>query len=316
MELKSWQWKQKCHGTISLCMIMKNEERWLARCLESVQGLADEIIIVDTGSTDRSVEIAKKYGAIVLYDKWQDDFARPRNIGIARATKEWILVMDPDETIAKRDHQKVRMLTNSGGVVTWQMDTRNYTNNRLMQGFMPNSGQYEEGKGWPGYTPSCKGRFFKHGLGFKFVGRWHEMVDYSVDRRKYKGAKTPIPIHHYAGEINQKSMEDRKAFYLRLGEMKVKDNPKDIQAWWELGIAEGISGYFARSARSFIKSMETGYYTSSRMFQLASVLKHSGQPKTSNFAFEKAICKLYPNLTHYEDKLKNLSALFPHLAKK
>ncbi len=68
MLLKSWLWRPACHGTISICMIMKNEERLLSRCLESVRGLADEIIIVDTGSVDRSVEIAKSYGARVLRD--------------------------------------------------------------------------------------------------------------------------------------------------------------------------------------------------------------------------------------------------------
>jgi len=295
---------------------MRNEERWLARCLDSVMGLVDEIIIVDTGSTDNSVAIAERYGAVVLHDKWQDDFARPRNIGLKRATKNWILIMDPDEVLARKDHQRVREMTNARGIVAFQMDTRNYTQNRYMQGFHPNRGDYDEGKGWPGYCPSLKGRFFKNGLGFHFRGRWHELVDYSVDPKKHKVAKAGVPIHHYAGEINQESMRVRQEFYLKMGELKVKDNPDDGQAWWELGVAEGICGYPHRAAKSIMKSMEKGFYTADRMFQLVNALKKCKRDKEAALAFEKAICKIYPSLTHCEARLKKLDALIPHLDKK
>ncbi|MCK4248269.1 MAG: glycosyltransferase, partial [Candidatus Omnitrophica bacterium] len=76
-------WQKKLGDTISLCMIMRNEEKHLARCLKSVKGLVDEIIICDTGSTDKSIQIARAHGARVFQDPWQDDFARPRNIAIA-----------------------------------------------------------------------------------------------------------------------------------------------------------------------------------------------------------------------------------------
>ena len=64
---------------ISLCMIVKNEEDVLARCLESVRGIADEIIVVDTGSTDKTVEIARQFTNQVYYFEWRDDFSAARN---------------------------------------------------------------------------------------------------------------------------------------------------------------------------------------------------------------------------------------------
>ena len=72
---------------ISLCMIVKNEERFLAECLDSIKDVVDEINIVDTGSTDRTVEIARSYGANIIFREWRNDFAWARNEALAMATK-------------------------------------------------------------------------------------------------------------------------------------------------------------------------------------------------------------------------------------
>src|SRR5680860_285424 len=91
--------KERTPQRISLCMIMRDEEEHLARCLASVQGVVDEIVIVDTGSVDRSIEIAESFGARVLHEEWHGDFATPRNTGIDAATGDWILVLDADEEL-------------------------------------------------------------------------------------------------------------------------------------------------------------------------------------------------------------------------
>ena len=84
---------------ITICLIVKNEESMLAQCLQSVI-YADEIIIVDTGSTDNTVEIAKKYTDKVFTDyKWNDDFAEARNYALSKATSEWVLSIDADEVL-------------------------------------------------------------------------------------------------------------------------------------------------------------------------------------------------------------------------
>jgi tetratricopeptide (TPR) repeat protein len=84
---------------ISLCTIVRDEEALLPRCLASVREVVDEIIVVDTGSTDRTIEIAQQFGAVVYPYPWQDDFAAARNESLRHAQGDWILVLDADETL-------------------------------------------------------------------------------------------------------------------------------------------------------------------------------------------------------------------------
>src|SRR5436190_22371274 len=93
---------------LSLCMIVKNESKHLANCLESVDGVVDEIIIVDTGSTDNTIEIAEKYGAKVFHYKWHDDFGAARNEALKYASGDWVLVLDADEVLSDESKDKIR----------------------------------------------------------------------------------------------------------------------------------------------------------------------------------------------------------------
>ncbi|MBO4980992.1 MAG: glycosyltransferase family 2 protein [Lachnospiraceae bacterium] len=96
--------------TISLCMIVKNEEKILARCLDCVKDLVDEIIIVDTGSTDRTKEIAGAYTE-KLYDfRWVDDFSAARNFAFSKATMEYIYTADADEVISPENRERFQVL--------------------------------------------------------------------------------------------------------------------------------------------------------------------------------------------------------------
>ncbi len=96
--------------TISLCMIVKNEERNLRRCLESLEGLMDEIIIVDTGSTDQTVEIAKEYTDQIYHYVWEDDFSKARNYCISKATKDYIYIADADEVLDEENRGRFKLL--------------------------------------------------------------------------------------------------------------------------------------------------------------------------------------------------------------
>lgn len=99
--------------TLSLCMIVKNEENNLARCLDSASGLADEIIIVDTGSCDGTVEAAKQYTDKVYHFDWIDDFSKARNFSFSKAASDYCMWLDADDVILKDDFEKIKNLKNS-----------------------------------------------------------------------------------------------------------------------------------------------------------------------------------------------------------
>lgn len=96
--------------TISLCMIVKNEEKILARCLDSIADLMDEIIIVDTGSTDATKEIAARYTDKIYNFTWIDDFSAARNFAFSKATQEYIYSADADEVVSEENRQRFRQL--------------------------------------------------------------------------------------------------------------------------------------------------------------------------------------------------------------
>lgn len=91
---------------ISLCMIVKNEEKVLARCLDSIVDLMDEIIIVDTGSTDQTKKIARQYTDQVYDFEWVQDFSAARNFAFSKATKEYIYTADADEVLDEENHRR------------------------------------------------------------------------------------------------------------------------------------------------------------------------------------------------------------------
>jgi glycosyltransferase involved in cell wall biosynthesis len=97
--------------TLSLCMIVKDEEAMIGRCLEAARKAVDEIVVVDTGSTDRTVEIAQELGARVLHHEWDGDFAAARNVSFEAATGDWIMYLDADEVLVDEDAERLRALT-------------------------------------------------------------------------------------------------------------------------------------------------------------------------------------------------------------
>lgn len=96
--------------TISLCMIVKNEEDVLKRCVDSVKDIVDEIIIVDTGSTDKTREIAESLTDKVYDFEWIDDFSAARNFAYSKATMEYILILDADDVVLEEDREKFKKL--------------------------------------------------------------------------------------------------------------------------------------------------------------------------------------------------------------
>lgn len=97
-------------ASVSLCMIVKDEEKVLARCLESVAGFADEIIIVDTGSTDRTKEIAAGFTEQLFSFPWQEDFAAARNFAFSKGRGDYLFWLDADDVIPEKEMEKLQAL--------------------------------------------------------------------------------------------------------------------------------------------------------------------------------------------------------------
>lgn len=148
--------------TISLCMIVKNEEQVLARCLDSVADLMDEIIIVDTGSTDGTREIAGRYTDKIYDYKWMDDFAAARNFSFSKATMDYIYCADADEVLDETNRQRFYDLKQ---VLTEEVEiVQMYYCNQLQFNTVYN------------YDREYRPKLYKRVREFRFIDPIHEMV--------------------------------------------------------------------------------------------------------------------------------------------
>lgn len=118
---------------ITLCMIARDEEQFLGECLQHARGAFDEFVLVDTGSKDRTVEIAESFGAKVLHRAWDDDFSAPRNLGLQSATGDWILVLDADEIVHNGGCERIRELVQNPFALGYHLRfTNNYGNGKTI----------------------------------------------------------------------------------------------------------------------------------------------------------------------------------------
>ncbi len=135
--------KQKTPPTLSLCMVVKNEELLIENALSNAREFVDEIIVVDTGSSDKTPKLAKKFGAKVIYYKWDGSLGKARNEYLKLAKSEWIIVLDGDERIATRDWKKINKLIKDQKVLGYNLLCRDYTRNlNLLYSWHPNDAQY------------------------------------------------------------------------------------------------------------------------------------------------------------------------------
>ena len=194
-------------ATISLCMIVRDEEQTLARCLDSVSSLADEIIVTDTGSTDRTREIAARYGKVVDF-VWCDDFSAARNFSFAQATQEFILWLDADDVIEQADRERFAALKagldGTTDVVLLPYHTA------------------VDGDGRPVYT-YYRERLLRRAAGFQWEGAVHECItprgrvqygEAAVTHRKEKAADSGRNLRIYeAKRARGEAFSAREQFY-------------------------------------------------------------------------------------------------------
>ena len=232
--------------TISLCMIVKNEESNLVQCLSKIQSLADEMIVVDTGSSDRTKDIAKAFGAKVFDFPWSNDFSEARNFSISKASGKWILVLDADEVISPSDHKSLRELIKippnppllkggKGGLVAYSFTTRNYMY-PVSFGWSANDGKYLEEEAGTGWVPSKKVRLFPNAHRICFENPVHELVENSLMKAGIEIKEIEIPVHHY-GKLDTEKKGSKGAEYYDLGKIKLeKKGEQDTHALYELAV--------------------------------------------------------------------------------
>jgi tetratricopeptide (TPR) repeat protein len=214
---------------ISLCMIVKNEERFLRKCLESVKDVVDEIVIVDTGSTDSTMEIAKSYGAVLLERPWRDDFAWARNQALEAATKRWILVLDADEELLPESLSTLRTLKNvpAQHTAVW---ARLYNHADDYRG--------------TGSMSHALIRVFPNAGEIRYKGIIHEFPTIDGHRDGLQAVVSPIGIVHH-GYIKEIVHEREKgARNLAMVRAATELEPEEAFNWFNLGTTAFMVGDF------------------------------------------------------------------------
>jgi glycosyltransferase involved in cell wall biosynthesis len=229
--------------SLGLAMIVKNGAATLRNCIASVAGVADQIVIVDTGSTDGTVQLARELGAEVIDFPWQDDFAQARNAAVRALTTDWVLVMDDDEELDPEARAKIPALLNNPRVGGYLVTLRNYIFFRFGVGGHGPSAQSLDAA-VPGaeraraYTDFALCRLFRRDPRIYYVGKVHELVEPSMHALGLEVAPANFVIHHFGHLCSPDELRSKDELYRKLSRLKVKDTPNDSQSWTELGQVE------------------------------------------------------------------------------
>jgi tetratricopeptide (TPR) repeat protein len=197
---------------VTLCMIVRDEEANLPRCLASVAGVVDEVVVVDTGSVDGTVAIATGAGALVVHEAWRDDFAAARNVALAHATGEWILHLDADEELDAET---------AGALRPWLATTPADAGQCVVRNLQP-----------PGdlcaWMDSQIVRVFRNRPAHRWEGRIHEQVGGTVVAAGGSVAAAPVRIvHHGYTTTTVQGTASRAERNLALLRRHVADRPRD-----------------------------------------------------------------------------------------
>ena len=205
--------------SISLCMLTKNEEKTLAKAINSVKPVVDEIIVVDTGSTDKTKEIAKKFTKKIYDFEWNDNFADARNFSISKATKDWILILDADEIIKNEDLPKIKELTKNKSCLGYRLIQKTHLDAEQSEADRQvGNKKIKNNDKKIFYRGIC--RMFQNKKSIKFTYPVHETVRESIKLLGGKIGKSGITIYHYP-EYDK----DKKDYYLKLLKEKMEKYP-------------------------------------------------------------------------------------------
>ncbi len=230
--------------SISLCMIVKDEENNLPRCLKSVRDIVDEIIIVDTGSIDSTVEIAKSFGAKVYDFEWNGSFSDARNYSLEKANGNWIMIMDADDEMSEEGKQAIPDLIANGDADAYFFETISYVGDKPGTDVLKNMNL----------------RLMKNGKGYHYSNPIHEQIYCNIKalNPSAKIVNKDIKVYHY-GYLNKNIIEhNKRARNIGLLEKELKAKPGSPFTLFNLGSEYYAMGdnvkaidYFEKAFRKF-----------------------------------------------------------------
>jgi len=207
---------------LSLCMIVKDEEESLPICLESARNVVDEIIIVDTGSTDSTKAVGNRFKAKLIDYRWRDNFAEARNVSLDNASGDWILVLDSDEELVGETQERIRGVIESSVADGIEM---------IVRSEMPENDVV-------GFDEIKLLRLFRNRKEFRYSLPIHEQVRPAIEKFGGRISDSSLVIlhHGYARKMVQGKM-DRGERNLRILREALLKSPDDLYLNYQLGVA-------------------------------------------------------------------------------
>lgn len=206
---------------LTLSMIVKNEEPYLRDCLKSVEGIVDEVVLVDTGSTDGTVEIAKEFNARIFNYKWDNDFSSARNFALEHSAGDWILYLDADERLDASSKNEILKLTETKSKTAYYCKVKSI----------------DEVNGRPSVMNYV--RLFPKDKSIRFEGRIHEQIENSLRNQEYIIKNSSIVIEHLGYNLNNEKLKEKAARNLSLLKKEYEKNPSSYFAF-QLGQTYGV----------------------------------------------------------------------------
>lgn len=241
--------------TISLCLIARDEEKFLAKCLNSVKDLVDEIIVVvDSRSKDKTGEIARQFTDKVFSFAWCDDFSAARNESLKHATKDWILILDADEVIAREDHPKIKDAVSQASqtaYLAYELPQLHYTNKFANHpNFVEANAKDSRCRGFKGFYAVGVIRLFKRAKEIFFDYCVHETVEPSLKKLGGKIGGLLVPIHHYHELKGQENLAEKQENYFKLSLQNIKKYPHYAKSYSDAAI------YYATYLKDYVKALD------------------------------------------------------------
>jgi glycosyltransferase involved in cell wall biosynthesis len=262
-------------------MIVKNEEKNLQHCIDLARPYVDEMVIVDTGSTDRTVEIATAAGARVEHFTWCDDFAAARNYAFDQCRTPYALVLDADEWFSKLDEVQLKADIQSAmaqGVSLVTMN-RNYVP-QVCLGMLPNGKQYPDDQMGIGFCPTFRGFLFPKTL--RYRGRVHELPD--LESTGWHVSQCNM---HHSGHMD-KQREASKKWYYELGLIKLKEDGDNFQTRSELGTQAYFNGNYKAALGHWKRAVHFSPEDGPALMGLSSSMVALGKFKQARKTMRKA----------------------------